>query len=62
MPTSSRAVACHKNANVTYRGVAVGRVESVGLNPNGVTAHMRLNSGTATVERHRHRTQRFGHR
>lgn len=36
-----------KNANVTYRGVAVGRVESVGLNPNGVTAHMRLNSGTA---------------
>lgn len=37
----------HKNANVTYRGVAVGRVESVGLNPNGVTAHMRLNSGTA---------------
>lgn len=37
----------YKNANVTYRGVAVGRVESVGLNPNGVTAHMRLNSGTA---------------
>lgn len=36
----------YKNANVTYRGVAVGRVESVGLNPNGVTAHMRLNSGT----------------
>jgi len=25
----------YKNANVTYRGVAVGRVESVGLNPNG---------------------------
>lgn len=37
----------YKNANVTYRGIAVGRVESVGLNPNGVTAHMRLNSGTA---------------
>lgn len=37
----------YKNANVTYRDVAVGRVESVGLNPNGVTAHMRLNSGTA---------------
>lgn len=37
----------YKNANVTYRGVAVGRVESVGLNPNGVTAHMRLSSGTA---------------
>lgn len=37
----------YKNANVTYRGVAVGRVESVGLNPNGVTAHMRLNTGTA---------------
>lgn len=36
----------YKNANVTYRGVAVGRVESVGLNPNGVTAGMRLNSGT----------------
>ncbi len=36
----------YNNANVTYRGVAVGRVESVGLNPNGVTAEMRLNSGT----------------
>lgn len=36
----------YKNANVTYRGVAVGRVESVGLNPSGVTADMRLNSGT----------------
>ncbi|MCV7427120.1 virulence factor Mce family protein [Mycobacterium montefiorense] len=36
----------YKSANVTYRGVAVGRVESVGLNPNGVTAEMRLNSGT----------------
>ena len=36
----------YNNANVTYRGVTVGRVESVGLNPNGVTAEMRLNSGT----------------
>jgi phospholipid/cholesterol/gamma-HCH transport system substrate-binding protein len=36
----------YKNANVTYRGVAVGRVESVGLNPRGVDATMRLNSGT----------------
>src|ERR1700730_12992878 len=36
----------YKNANVTYRGVAVGRVESVGVNPGGVTAEMRLNSGT----------------
>ncbi len=36
----------YKNANVTYRGVAVGRVESVTLNPSGVTAQMRLNSGT----------------
>ncbi|QUR69063.1 virulence factor Mce family protein [Mycobacterium spongiae] len=36
----------YKNANVTYRGVSVGRVESVGLNPTGVTAEMRLNSGT----------------
>jgi len=37
----------YKNANVTYRGVAVGRVESVGLNLNGVDAQMRLNSGTS---------------
>ncbi|MCV7400147.1 virulence factor Mce family protein [Mycobacterium fragae] len=37
----------YKNANVTYRGVAVGRVESLGLNPHGVDAVMRLNSGTA---------------
>ena len=36
----------YKNGNVTYRGVAVGRVESVTLNPSGVTAEMRLNSGT----------------
>jgi phospholipid/cholesterol/gamma-HCH transport system substrate-binding protein len=37
----------YKNANVTYRGVAVGRVESVGLSSDGVDAVMRLNSGTA---------------
>lgn len=36
----------YKNANVTYRGVEVGRVESVGLTPTGVIAEMRLNSGT----------------
>ncbi len=37
----------YKNANVTYRGVAVGRVDSVGLSSDGVDAVMRLNSGTA---------------
>jgi phospholipid/cholesterol/gamma-HCH transport system substrate-binding protein len=37
----------YKNANVTYRGVAVGRVDSVGLSSSGVEAVMRLNSGTA---------------
>jgi phospholipid/cholesterol/gamma-HCH transport system substrate-binding protein len=37
----------YQNANVTYRGIAVGRVDSVALNPSGVTAEMRLNSGTA---------------
>jgi len=36
----------YKNANVTYRGVEVGRVKGVGLSATGVTAHMRLNSGT----------------
>ena len=36
----------YKNANVTYRGVEVGRVESVGLTNNGVDAVMRLNTGT----------------
>src|ERR1700721_1453740 len=36
----------YKNANVTYRGVAVGRVESVGLNPPGATAGRRFNIGT----------------
>lgn len=37
----------YQNANVTYRGVTVGRVESVGLAPDGVVAGMRLNSDTA---------------
>ena len=36
----------YENANVTYRGVTVGRVEGVGLTNDGVVAHMRLNSGT----------------
>ena len=47
----------YKNANVTYRGVTIGRVENVSLTNNGVAAHMRLNSGvevpdnvTATVK------------
>ncbi|GAS92237.1 MCE family protein [Mycolicibacterium brisbanense] len=37
----------YQNANVTYRGVTVGRVESVGLAPDGVVANLRLNSDTA---------------
>src|SRR5690349_7261644 len=40
----------YQNANVTYRGVTVGRVESVGLSNDGVVAHMRLNSGTAVPD------------
>ncbi|MGV0852219.1 virulence factor Mce family protein [Mycolicibacterium phlei] len=36
----------YENANVTYRGVTIGRVESVGLSDNAVVAEMRLNSGT----------------
>ncbi|WP_264077114.1 MCE family protein [Mycolicibacterium houstonense] len=40
----------YENANVTYRGVTVGRVESVGLAPDGVVARMQLNSGTAIPE------------
>ena len=36
----------YQNANVTYRGVTVGRVESVGLTNDGIVAAMRLNSGT----------------
>ncbi len=40
----------YENANVTYRGVTVGRVESVGLSDDGVVAHMRLNSKTPVPE------------
>lgn len=36
----------YDNANVTYRGVTIGRVESVGLTPDGIVANMRLNSDT----------------
>ncbi|CAJ1579432.1 MCE family protein [[Mycobacterium] wendilense] len=40
----------YSNANVTYRGVTVGRVDGVGLTDNGVVAHMRLNSNTPVPE------------
>jgi phospholipid/cholesterol/gamma-HCH transport system substrate-binding protein len=40
----------YENANVTYRGVTIGRVESVGLSKDGVAAHMRLNSDTPVPE------------
>ncbi|MCV7314410.1 MCE family protein [Mycolicibacillus parakoreensis] len=47
----------YENANVTYRGVTVGRVDTVGLNDDGVDAQMVLNAGmsipdnvTATVK------------
>ncbi|MCW2550475.1 MAG: mammalian cell entry protein [Mycobacterium sp.] len=36
----------YENANVTYRGVTIGRVEQVGLNDDGVVASMRLNTDT----------------
>ena len=36
----------YQNANVTYRGVTIGRVEEVGLNDDGVVASMRLNTDT----------------
>ncbi|MDT5129683.1 MAG: phospholipid/cholesterol/gamma-HCH transport system substrate-binding protein, partial [Mycobacterium sp.] len=36
----------YENANVTYRGVTIGRVESVSLSKDGVVAGMRLNSDT----------------
>ena len=42
----------YKNANVTYRGVAVGRVDSVGLTADGVDrpahaeAHGAMNTGS----------------
>ncbi len=40
----------YENANVTFRGVTVGRVETVGLTDDGVVAHMRLQSGTPVPE------------
>lgn len=47
----------YENANVTYRGVQAGRVESVRLTNDGVAARMRINSSikipensTATVK------------
>jgi phospholipid/cholesterol/gamma-HCH transport system substrate-binding protein len=40
----------YQNANVTYRGVTIGRVESVGLTNDGVVADMRLNTGTPVPE------------
>ncbi|UXA17478.1 MCE family protein [Mycobacterium sp. SMC-4] len=36
----------YENANVTYRGVTIGRVESVRLSDDSVVARMRLNSAT----------------
>ena len=36
----------YPHANVTYRGVTVGRVEKIGLMHNGIVADMRLNSST----------------
>ena len=36
----------YENANVTYRGVTIGRVEKVGLDDDGVVASMRLNTDT----------------
>ncbi|CAN3130930.1 MCE family protein [Mycobacterium sp. smrl_JER01] len=40
----------YQNANVTYRGVTIGHVKSVGLSDDGVVAHMQLNSGTPVPE------------
>lgn len=40
----------YQNANVTYRGVTIGRVQSVGLVDDGVVAEMRLNSDTPVPE------------
>ena len=36
----------YQNANVTYRGVTIGRVEQVGLSDDAVVATMRLNTDT----------------
>src|SRR3978361_1337180 len=40
----------YENANVTYRGVTIGRVEAVGLTNDGVVAEMRLNTDTPVPE------------
>ncbi len=40
----------YQNANVTYRGVTIGRVESLGLTTDGVVADMRLNTNTPVPE------------
>ncbi|BBY45573.1 virulence factor Mce family protein [Mycolicibacterium celeriflavum] len=40
----------YENANVTYRGVTIGRVTSVGLDQDSIVADMRLNSGTPVPE------------
>ncbi len=39
-----------QNANVTYRGVTIGRVEAVDGLDDGVEAHMRLNTDTDVPE------------
>lgn len=40
----------YPNANVSYRGVNVGKVTSVNLTPEGVTAHLWVSSGTHIPE------------
>ena len=40
----------YENANVTYRGVTIGRVQKVGLSDDSVVAEMRLNSDTPVPE------------
>jgi phospholipid/cholesterol/gamma-HCH transport system substrate-binding protein len=40
----------YQNANVTYRGVTIGRVEGVTLTDDGVAAFMRLNTDTPVPE------------
>ncbi|WP_370065513.1 MCE family protein [Mycobacterium sp. MAA66] len=40
----------YQQANVTYRGVTIGRVESVGLTDTGVITRMRLNSDTSVPD------------
>lgn len=42
----SRAGGLYSGAYVAYRGVDVGRVSSLSLRPEGVTAHLRVNPGT----------------